>query len=72
MKPPSEEIPKQQNARPECFRSTVQEVFFVLTATMAMGMSSFLFGMCTVITAQIGRDLNMSSAEITWINAASS
>lgn len=38
---------------------------------MSIGMSSFLYGLCTVITAPIGRDLNMSSAQITWINASS-
>ncbi|TVY73148.1 putative MFS-type transporter [Lachnellula suecica] len=58
--------------RPECFSSTLQECLFVLTATMSIGMSSFLYGICTVITAPIGRDLHMTSAQITWINAASS
>jgi hypothetical protein len=58
-------------SRPECFNSTLQECLFVLTATMSIGMSSFLYGICTVITAPIGRDLNMTSAEITWINASS-
>ncbi|KAH7378172.1 membrane transporter [Cadophora sp. MPI-SDFR-AT-0126] len=57
--------------RPACFKSTIQECLFVLTATMSIGMSSFLYGICTVITAPIGRDLNMSSAQITWINASS-
>ncbi|KAL2067626.1 hypothetical protein VTL71DRAFT_15722 [Oculimacula yallundae] len=57
--------------RPECFKSTLQECLFVLTATMSIGMSSFLYGICTVITAPIGRDLHMSSAQITWINASS-
>jgi len=58
--------------RPECFTSTVQEILFVLTATMSIGMATFLYGICTVITAEIGRDLHMTSAEITWINASSS
>jgi hypothetical protein len=57
--------------RPECFSSTVKECLFVLTATMSIGMSSFLYGLSTVITASIGRDLKMSSAEITWIGASS-
>jgi hypothetical protein len=69
---PSAEGTPASGGRPECFRSTPQEVFFVLTATMAMGMSPFLLGLCTVITSQIGRDLDMTSAEITWISAASS
>lgn len=57
--------------RPECFNSTIQECLFILTATMSIGTSSFLYGICTVITAPIGRSLNMTSAEITWINASS-
>jgi hypothetical protein len=57
--------------RPACFSSTLQECLFVLTATMSIGMSSFLYGICTVITAPIGRTLNMSSAQITWISASS-
>jgi hypothetical protein len=57
--------------RPECFNSTLQECLFVLTATMSIGMSSFLYGICTVITAPIGQRLHMTSAQITWINASS-
>lgn len=57
--------------RPACFTSTIQECLFVLTATMSIGMSSFLYGICTVITAPIGRSLSMTSAQITWINASS-
>jgi hypothetical protein len=77
---PSPQSPPLQNGaeevqtageRPECFNSTIQECLFVLTATMSIGMSSFLYGICTVITAPIGRDLKMTSAEITWINASS-
>jgi hypothetical protein len=68
--------PLEQHAeagkRPACFPTTIHECLFVLTATMSIGTSSFLYGICTVITAPIGRDLKMSSAEITWINASSS
>jgi hypothetical protein len=57
--------------RPECFSSTIKECLFVLTATMSIGMSSFLYGLCTVITAPIAKDLGMTSAEVTWIGASS-
>ena len=57
--------------RPACFSSTVKECLFVVTATMSIGMGSFLYGLCTVITAPIARDLGMGSAEVTWINASS-
>ncbi|KAL1964504.1 hypothetical protein VTN77DRAFT_6930 [Rasamsonia byssochlamydoides] len=56
-------------ARPDCFSSTIEECLFVLTATMAIGQNSFYTGSVTGVTASIGRDLNMNSAEITWINA---
>ncbi|CZR60320.1 related to transporter (major facilitator superfamily) [Phialocephala subalpina] len=69
--PPTNELPNSIGSRPECFSSTLQECLFVLTATMSIGMSSFLAGICTVITAPIGRTLNMTSAQITWINASS-
>jgi MFS family permease len=56
-------------SRPACFSSTVQECLFVLTTTMAIGQSSFFGGLVVVVTASIGHDLNMNSAEITWISA---
>ncbi|KAI5360202.1 putative major facilitator superfamily, MFS transporter superfamily [Septoria linicola] len=39
---------------------------------MAIAMSSLLQGSVTVTSSSIGRDLKMSTAEITWITAASS
>ncbi|KAH8587480.1 putative transporter [Bisporella sp. PMI_857] len=60
------------NKRPQCFDSTIQECLFVLMATMSIAMSSFLSGICSVITAPIARTLNMTSAEITWVQASSS
>jgi hypothetical protein len=62
----------EYSRRPECFKSTLQEVLFVLTATMAIGMSSMTTGSVTVISSFVGRDLNMTTPEITWISAASS
>ena len=60
------------NARPACFNSTVQEILFVLTATMAIAMGSLLSGSVIVISSFIGRDLGMSQAQITWVASASS
>lgn len=57
--------------RPACFESTIQEWLFILTATMSIGTSSFLYGICAVITAPIGRTLHMNPSEITWISASS-
>lgn len=59
-------------ARPLCFKSTFEEILFVLTATMAIGMGSILTGSITVITSFVGDDLGMTTAEITWISSASS
>lgn len=59
------------NVRPACFKSTIQEVLFVLTATMAIAMGALLTGSITVISSFIGRDLDMSTAQITWISSAS-
>ncbi|KAJ5286751.1 hypothetical protein N7478_002437 [Penicillium angulare] len=58
--------------RPACFSSTIQECLFVLTATMAIGQQSFFQGSIVGVTASIGADLHMNSAEITWINAGAS
>ena len=59
------------NARPACFNTTLQEVLFVFTATMAIAMGALLTGSITVVSSYIGRDLDMTTAEITWITSAS-
>jgi MFS family permease len=59
-------------ARPAIFKSTFQEVLFVLVATMAIGTNSMAAGSVTVITSYVGKELNMSTAEITWISASTS
>ena len=64
------EIPIDPNQRPKCFTSTIQECLFVLTATMSLAMGTLLNGACSVITAPMARTLNMTSAEITWVQAS--
>ena len=59
------------NERPLCFSSTTQECLFVASVTMAVAMTSFLLGSVTVISSFAGRDLGMTSAEISWMNGAS-
>ncbi|EMD87455.1 hypothetical protein COCHEDRAFT_1145117 [Bipolaris maydis C5] len=63
---------KDPNARPECFKSLLQECLFVASVTMAVGMTSFLQGAVTVMSSFAARDLGMTSAEISWMNAATS
>lgn len=60
------------NVRPSCFSSTIHEVLFVLTSTMAIASSSLLTGSVFVTTSYIGRDLDMTTAQVTWIASASS
>lgn len=57
-------------ARPPYFRSTLQEALFVVSATLAVGMSSIFSGSILTITASIGHDLDMTDAELTWLYAA--
>jgi len=61
---------RDPNARPECFKSTLQECLFVFSVTMAVAMTSFLSGAITVMSSFAGRELGMTNAEITWMNAA--
>ena len=64
--------PRNNEARPAAFSSTIQEILFVAVATMAIAMSSLLTGAITVLTSQVQRDLNMTTAELTWLTSASS
>ncbi|KAF9701203.1 hypothetical protein EKO04_000213 [Ascochyta lentis] len=70
--PTSERNEKDPNARPACFKSTLQECLFVLSVTMAVAMTSILTGAITVMSSFAARDLGMTNAEITWMNAAAS
>lgn len=66
------ELSDDANTRPACFSNTAQELGFVFTATMAMAMGPFLTGAITVISSFVGRDLGMTTAQVTWLVAASS
>ncbi|KAK3386464.1 aminotriazole resistance protein [Podospora didyma] len=68
----SEDEGNNPNARPAIFRSTVQEVLFVLTATMSVAMPSFLQGGTLVVSSFIKKDLDMTTSQLTWMTAASS
>ncbi|KAF1926723.1 MFS general substrate transporter [Didymella exigua CBS 183.55] len=63
---------KDPNARPACFKSTLQECLFVLSVTMAVAMTSVLTGSITVMSSFAAKDLNMTNAQVTWMNAACS
>jgi MFS family permease len=59
------------NARPAVFRSTAQEIIFIIIATMSVSMPSFLQGTTLVISALIQRELHMTTAQLTWTTASS-
>ncbi|ORY65356.1 major facilitator superfamily-domain-containing protein [Pseudomassariella vexata] len=61
----------RSSARPQCFRSTTQEILFILVATMGAAMPSVLQGCTIVISSFVGSDLNMTTSQITWMTAAS-
>ncbi|POR31082.1 Aminotriazole resistance [Tolypocladium paradoxum] len=63
--------PSNPNDRPAVFRSTVQEILFIFTATMSVAMPSFLQGSTLVISSFIKKDLGMTTAQLTWMTAAS-
>ncbi|EUC40083.1 hypothetical protein COCMIDRAFT_109683 [Bipolaris oryzae ATCC 44560] len=63
---------KDPNARPECFKSLLQECLFIASVTMAVAMTSFLQGTVTVMSSFAARDLDMTNAELSWMNAATS
>lgn len=68
----SEGEEEDPNARPACFKSTFQECLFVLSVTMAVAMTSVLTGSITVMSSYAAKELNMTNAETTWMNAACS
>ena len=61
-----------ENARPQCLSSTFQEVLLVLAATMAVAIGTAQQGAVIVNITFIAKDLNMNTAEISWIYAGSS
>ncbi|KAI1755586.1 MFS general substrate transporter [Xylaria castorea] len=67
-----ERITTSFGARPDCFQNTLQEVAFVLQATVATASSAFLAGTALIITVPVSIDLNMTQGEISWISASTS
>ncbi|KAF2475997.1 putative transporter [Lindgomyces ingoldianus] len=65
------DAPSRPNARPACFRSTAQEILFILTVTMGVAMPSLLQGSTIVISSFVRKDLNMTTSQTTWITASS-
>jgi hypothetical protein len=63
-------ITSDPNARPEHFRNLFQECLFIFMVMMATASTTFLQGVIVINTATIGKDLRMTSAQVTWISAA--
>jgi hypothetical protein len=62
-------VPDDPNARPKEFKNIFEEVFFIFTVMMANASTTFLQGAVVINTANIGKDLRMTPAQITWIAA---
>ncbi|KAI0489893.1 major facilitator superfamily domain-containing protein [Xylaria cf. heliscus] len=56
--------------RPECFKNTLQEIAFVLQATVATASSAFLAGTTLIITVPVSLDLNMTQGQISLVAGA--
>ncbi|KAI1185762.1 MFS general substrate transporter [Nemania serpens] len=67
-----ERITTSFGARPECFSNTLQEIAFVMQATVATASTAFLMGTALIITVPVSLDLNMTQGEISWISASTS
>ncbi|KAI8956260.1 major facilitator superfamily domain-containing protein [Xylaria longipes] len=65
-----ERITTSFGARPECFKNTLQEVAFVLQATVATASSAFLAGTALIITVPVSLDLNMTQGQISLVAGA--
>ena len=65
--PLEEQVSSDYGRRPACFRNTLQECLFVLTTTVAVGMSSIFGGSTLCMTNAIGEALDMDAAEVSWI-----
>jgi hypothetical protein len=63
-------IPQNPNSRPKYFRNLYEECIFVFAIMMATSSTTFLQGATVINTANIGKDLNMNPANISWISAA--
>ncbi|SZF04465.1 unnamed protein product [Blumeria hordei] len=58
------------SARPQSFRNSFKECIFVVTLMLANASTTFIQGVIVIITANISKDLEMSSTEMAWIPAA--
>ncbi|KAG4428451.1 hypothetical protein IFR05_016063, partial [Cadophora sp. M221] len=63
-------VASDPNARPKQFRNLFEECIFVFTAMIAIASTTFVQGVIVINTGTIGRDLNMTPAQVTWIAAA--
>lgn len=63
---------KGPGARPQCFKTTMQELMYTFVVTMASATTSLIIGAIIVMSTFIAKDLHMTDAEIAWIPASSS
>ena len=63
-------MPQDPNGRPAHFANNFEEAIFVFTVMMATAATTFLQGVIVINTMAIGKNLNMTDSQITWIAAA--
>jgi hypothetical protein len=63
-------MPQDPNGRPAHFANNFEEVIFVFTVMMATAATTFLQGVIVINTVDIGKNLNMTESQVTWIAAA--
>jgi hypothetical protein len=63
-------MPQDPNGRPAHFANNFEEGIFVFTVMMATAATTFLQGVIVINTVDIGKNLNMTDSEVTWIAAA--
>jgi hypothetical protein len=63
-------MPQDPNGRPAHFANNFEEAIFVFTVMMATAATTFLQGVIVINTVAIGKNLNMTDSQITWIAAA--
>ncbi|CAG8983190.1 hypothetical protein HYALB_00004017 [Hymenoscyphus albidus] len=66
----NEIVGEDPEARPDYFKNNFEEVVFVFTVMMATAATTFLQGVTVINTAAIGKSLDMTASQITWIAAS--
>ncbi len=69
----SEPTPQEEQlrGRPECLKSIVHEIAFVVACTFAGASFAFLQRSTVILTGSVSQELGMNPSQESWISAAS-